>query len=288
MKIGIGLPNPVKGIPGRRLVEWAQRAEERGFAGLATIDRVAYPSYDSLATLAAAAGATTRIGLITNILIAPLYPPPLLAKTAASVDQLSGGRLTLGLAPGGRADDYAVTGRSFSTRGRDFDAQLDLLHRAWAGEVIEGSDGQAISPPPANGSRVPILFGGSGEKAFARAAKWGEGFTIGGAGAAQAGAVVDQVRAAWKDAGRDGEPRISALAYYSLGDDAAADSRAYLSDYYGFLGEYAGQIAEGALRTEDAIRAEVAGFAEAGVTELYLDPTTASLDQVDRLADLLL
>ena len=102
MKIGIGLPNPVPGTPGTRLVEWAKRAEDRGFSGLATIDRLAYPSYDSLATLAAAAGATTRIELLTNVLLAPLYPAPLLAKTAASIDQLSDGRLTLGLAPGGR------------------------------------------------------------------------------------------------------------------------------------------------------------------------------------------
>src|SRR5215475_11313668 len=167
MKIGIGLPNQVKGLPGRRLVEWAQRAEERGFAGLATLDRVAYPGYDSLATLAAAAGATTRIELVTNVLLAPVYPAPLLAKTVASIDQLSGGRLTLGLAPGGRADDYAVAGRDFHRRGRDFDAALELLHRAWAGEVIEGSDGQPVSPPPTQGGRVPILFGGHEKYAFA-------------------------------------------------------------------------------------------------------------------------
>ena len=121
MKIGIGLPNPVPGTPGTRLVEWAKRAEDRGFSGLATIDRLAYPSYDSLATLAAAAGATTRIELLTNVLLAPLYPAPLLAKTTASIDQLSDGRLTLGLAPGGRADDFEIAARDFHTRGRDFD-----------------------------------------------------------------------------------------------------------------------------------------------------------------------
>src|SRR5262245_53910755 len=140
MEIGIGLPSPVPGAPGPRLVEWARRAEERGFAGLATIDRIAFPSYDSLTALAAAAGATTRIRLVTNILIAPVYPPVLLAKTTASLDQLSGGRLTLGLAPGGRPDDYAVTGCDFHTRGRDFDATLDLLHRAWRGEPVGGVD----------------------------------------------------------------------------------------------------------------------------------------------------
>ncbi|MGH3658421.1 MAG: LLM class flavin-dependent oxidoreductase, partial [Micromonosporaceae bacterium] len=117
MRIGIGLPNPVPDTPGGRLVEWAVRAEERGFAGLVTIDRLVYPSHDSLISLAAAAGATRRIGLMTNILLGPLYPAVPLAKATASLDQLSGGRFTLGLAPGGRPDDYRAAGRDFHTRG---------------------------------------------------------------------------------------------------------------------------------------------------------------------------
>jgi alkanesulfonate monooxygenase SsuD/methylene tetrahydromethanopterin reductase-like flavin-dependent oxidoreductase (luciferase family) len=286
MKIGIGLPNTIKGLPGRRLVEWAQRAEERGFAGLTTVDRLAYPSYDSLATLAVAAGATTRIELVTNVLLAALYPAPLLAKTAASVAELSGGRLTLGLAPGGRADDFAVVGRDFHRRGRELDAAVELLHRAWAGEVIEGSDGQPITPVP--GGRVPILFGGYVDYAFTRMARWGAGFSIGGDPASAAAGIVEQVRAAWKDAGREGAPRIAALAYYSLGDEVEAGSRAYLHDYYAFAPGFAGQMADGALRSTEVIRAEAAGYEEAGVTELYLSPTVGSLDQVDRLADALL
>ena len=85
MKIGIGIPTPVPGTPGALLVDWARQAEERGFAGLATIDRFAYPNHDSLATLAAAAAVTSRIGLLTNILLAPAYPPVLLAKSAATI-----------------------------------------------------------------------------------------------------------------------------------------------------------------------------------------------------------
>jgi alkanesulfonate monooxygenase SsuD/methylene tetrahydromethanopterin reductase-like flavin-dependent oxidoreductase (luciferase family) len=288
MKVGIGFPNTIKGVPGRRLVEWAQRAEERGFAGLTTVDRLAYPSHDSLATLAAAAGATTRIELVTNVLLAPVYPAPLLAKTAASIDQLSGGRLTLGLAPGGRADDYTLVGRDFHRRGRDFDAALELLHRAWAGEVIEGSDGQPITPPPVQGGRIPILFGGYSESAFVRMARWGAGFSIGGIPASAAAGTVEQVHAAWQDAGREGAPRIAALMYYSLGEEVAADSRAYLYDYYSFARVFAGQVDEAALRSPEALRTEAAAFEEVGVTELYLNPTVGSLDQVDRLADVLL
>ncbi|HSR27375.1 MAG TPA: LLM class flavin-dependent oxidoreductase, partial [Actinomycetes bacterium] len=92
MRIGIGLPNPVLDVPGRLVLAWAGRAEERGFSSLATIDRIAYPSYDSLTALTAAAAVTDRIGLLTNILLGPAYNPVQLAKVTASLDQLSGGR----------------------------------------------------------------------------------------------------------------------------------------------------------------------------------------------------
>jgi alkanesulfonate monooxygenase SsuD/methylene tetrahydromethanopterin reductase-like flavin-dependent oxidoreductase (luciferase family) len=280
VKIGIGLPNTIPGTSGTVLVDWARRAEERGFSGLSTIDRIVYPSYDSLSALAVAAGATTRIGLVTNILLAPLYPPVLLAKASASVDQLSGGRLTLGLAPGGRADDYAAM-------GRDFDAGLDLLHRAWRGEPVAGGD-KAVGPVPVHDARVPILIGGTSDRAVERAARWGDGWTSGGGGPDMAAPFVARIRAAWKEAGRAGEPRLAALAYYSLGDEVEADSLAALRDYYGFLPDYVEYIARGALRTEAAIRDAVRAFDDIGMTELYLDPTVARLDQVDRLADVVL
>jgi len=287
MKIGIGMPNPVPGTQGRALLDWARRAEERGFAGLATIDRVNYPNYDSLATLAAAAGATSSIKLLTNILLAPVYPTVLLAKSAASIDQLSEGRLTLGVSPGGRADDFAAVGRDFSRRGRDFDEQLELMHRAWRGESVT-ADGPPVCPKPTNGERVPILIGGASDNAFRRVVIWGEGWTAGGVGPDMARGPYERVQAAWKEAGRQGEPRLAALVYFSVGEDAEDESRAYLRDYYGFLGPFADQIADSALRSPDAIRGAVSAFADAGCTELYFDPTSARTDQVDRLADLVL
>src|SRR5438309_1717965 len=162
MDIGIGLPNPVPGTPGRRLVEWARRAEERGFSGLAAIDRIAYPSYESLITLAAAAAATERIGLVTNVLLAPTRNPVLLAKEAASVDQLSNGRLTLGLGVGGREDDFLATGQDFHSRGRRFDHDLELMHRAWKGEAVAGAR-KPITPRPTRPGGVPLLIGGTSE-----------------------------------------------------------------------------------------------------------------------------
>src|SRR3954447_9253937 len=97
VRIGIGLPNTTPGATGDLIVEWAKRAEERGFSSLATIDRIAYPNFESMVTLAAAGAVTERIGLFTNIVLAPTRSTALLAKEAVSVDQISGGRLTLGV-----------------------------------------------------------------------------------------------------------------------------------------------------------------------------------------------
>jgi hypothetical protein len=96
---------------------------------------------------------------------------------------------------------------------------------------------------------------------------------------------ADRVRAAWRAAGRPGEPRLAALAYFSLGPEVEDASRGYLMDYYAFLGPYAQMIADGAHRTPDAIRATVTAFTDIGFDELYFAPTAARMDQVDRLAD---
>src|ERR687896_711038 len=84
----MGLPNTVLDVPGRLVLDWARRAEERGFSSLATIDRIAYPSYDSLTVRTAAAAGTERIGLLTNILLGPAYNPVQLAKVTASRDRI--------------------------------------------------------------------------------------------------------------------------------------------------------------------------------------------------------
>src|ERR687888_2610979 len=111
MQIGIGLPTTVPGTEGSAVVRWARRAEERGFSSLGVLDRIVYDNYEPLIALAGAAGATERIRLATTILIAPSrVDATLLAKQAASVDRLSGGRLTPGMGGGGRPDDFEVAG----------------------------------------------------------------------------------------------------------------------------------------------------------------------------------
>jgi alkanesulfonate monooxygenase SsuD/methylene tetrahydromethanopterin reductase-like flavin-dependent oxidoreductase (luciferase family) len=283
VRIGIGLPNPVLNVPGSLLVDWARRAEAAGFSSLATIDRIAYPSYDSLTALTAAAAVTDRIGLLTNILLGPAYSPVPLAKVTASIDQLSGGRLTLGLGVGGRPDDYQVSGRSFADRGRRFDADLELLHAAWAGEPVAGSS-FPVGPPTTRG-RIPLLIGGQPALAAPRAARWDAGFTLGGAPPEMAAGAIEEFIRRFEKAGGTGRPRVVALSYFSLGTEHTEESLHNLRTYYGFLGDWAEGLASSAPRTPEAVRERAAAFEELGVDEVIFDPTVASLDQVDRLAE---
>jgi alkanesulfonate monooxygenase SsuD/methylene tetrahydromethanopterin reductase-like flavin-dependent oxidoreductase (luciferase family) len=284
MDISIGLPNTLA-HPGPLMIEWARLAERRGFTSLATIDRIVYPSYDSLTSLAVAAGATSRIGLLSSILLAPLYPPVWLAKSAASLDAMSGGRLTLGLGVGGRADDFAAVGRQLSERGTAMDEALDIMRRAWSGELI--GDGEfPVAPRPASPAGVKLLLGGTSDAAVRRTVSHGQGWIAGGGGPDAAAPMIQRVRRGWHEAGRTGEPRIAALAYFGLGDGDA--SRASLRSYYGFLGGMVDTIVNSALRTPQSLRDALEGFEEVGVDELVLGPTIAALDEVDRLADAVL
>jgi probable F420-dependent oxidoreductase len=284
MHIGIGLPDPVPGTPGSTLVEWARRAEQRGFSGLATIDRIVYPSYESLVALSAAAAVTERIRLLTNVLLGPTRNPVLLAKEAASIDQLSGGRLTLGLGVGSRPDDYEAAGQEFKSRGRRWDRDLELMHRVWRGEIVGGAQ-HPVGPPPVNGKAVPILIGGMSDKAIERTVRWGIGWTVGGAPPEVGGPFAERVRAAWKEAGRDGEPRIVGLTYFGLRQDAVEKATEYFGHYYGETGK---QFAPAIPTTAEALRERAKKFEEFGFDELFVDPTVADLEEIDRAADALL
>ncbi|HEY3007888.1 MAG TPA: LLM class flavin-dependent oxidoreductase [Micromonosporaceae bacterium] len=284
MDISIGLPNTLA-HPGPLMIEWARRAEERGFTSLGTIDRIVYPNYDTMTSLAVAAGATSRIGLMSGVLLAPLYQPVWLAKAAASLDAMSGGRLTLGLGVGGRAEDFEAMGTSMSERGRAMDQALDIMRRAWSGERIAGGD-FPVCPAPAAPDGVKILIGGTSDAAVRRTVEYGRGWIAGGGPPESAAPMIDKVRRAWRDAGREGEPRFASLAYFGLGDEAV--SRASLRSYYGFLGDWTDAVVESALRTPQSLRDAVKAFEEVGVHELIFDPTVPDLNEVDRLADAVL
>jgi alkanesulfonate monooxygenase SsuD/methylene tetrahydromethanopterin reductase-like flavin-dependent oxidoreductase (luciferase family) len=282
MEIGIGLPNAVRGVEREGIVEWARRAEEAGFSSLGTIDRIVYPNYESLVTLAAAAATTERIRLVTDILLAPLRTNmPLFAKQAATIDRLSRGRLVLGLAVGGRSDDYEVSGVDFSRRGAIFDQQLEDLKRLWQGE---GHGFDSLGPPPAQSGGPRILIGGGADVAFRRAARYGEGWTMGGGPPDAFAEGVEKTREAWRSAGREGEPFTMALFYFALGSDASDKARTGLGDYYEFLGDYRDMVVESAATSEDTVKQYLRAFEDAGADEVICFPASTDIEDVERLA----
>jgi alkanesulfonate monooxygenase SsuD/methylene tetrahydromethanopterin reductase-like flavin-dependent oxidoreductase (luciferase family) len=277
MDIGIGLPATIPDVDGAQHAEWARRADQRGFSTLGVIDRIVYPNWEPLMALAQAAGVTERIGLTTSILLGPLRNTAVLAKQAATLDVISGGRFTLGIAPGGRPDDSEAAGADFHTRGKRFDQQLAELKRIWAGDEI--------GPEPVQEGGPPMLIGGSVEATFHRAARYGEGWIVGGAPPDQVKAGADAVRQAWDAAGREGEPRIVGLMYFALGPNAEEYAQRYLKDYYAWLGEIADMIATGAAKDPATVEQYLAAYEEVGLDEIICFPCDPDVDQVDLLAE---
>jgi alkanesulfonate monooxygenase SsuD/methylene tetrahydromethanopterin reductase-like flavin-dependent oxidoreductase (luciferase family) len=277
MDVSIGLPNTVPGASGGQLVEWARRAEARGFASLGTIDRLVYPNYEPLTALAAAAAVTERIGLVTNVVLGPLRAnAAVLAKQALSVHALSGERLTLGIGLGGRDDDFEFAGIPLGNRGEELDAMLARMKEAWADEKM----GPATNSPPR------LVVGGAVDASFERAAKFGDGWIAGGAAPEQFAEMAAKAKAGWAAAGREDAPRLMGLSYFSLGEDADATANAYLTDYYAWLGEeVAGYIAGSAAKDAETVKGYLTAFEAAGCNELILCPCSSDPAQVDLLAD---
>jgi alkanesulfonate monooxygenase SsuD/methylene tetrahydromethanopterin reductase-like flavin-dependent oxidoreductase (luciferase family) len=286
MKIAIGLPNSLPGTPGPDLVAWARAAEAAGFSSLGTIGRIVYDSHEELVVLAAAAAATSRIGLATTVLIAPPRDAVLLAKQAATIDALSGGRLSLGLGVGWRDDDFRATGTAdrFARRGDVLDEQIRTLRAVWSGSTLDGV-GAPIGPRPVRRGGPEILLGGSALAALRRAGELADGFLAVPAPAAEIARQYGQVVAAREKAGRSGKPRLVAARYFALGEDARARAEANVRDYYAIGGDaFVQGILGGLVTTEAAARAAVAELQQLGADELFFWPMHGDLAQIERLA----
>lgn len=284
MKIGIGLPSAIPGVPGSLLLEWAKQAEQGPFSSLGVLDRVVYDNYEPLITLAAVAGVTTRLRLMTTVMIATLRNTGLLAKQAASLDALSGGRLTLGLGVGGREDDFLAAPAKFHGRGKHFNEQLTFMERAWSGQAISEQIG-VIGPSPVQRGGPEVLIGGYSEEAIRRVGRWGNGFIAGGRAPAQSKQFFQWAQENWQKAGRAGKPRMVACSYYGLGPHATEGITKSITQYYTFLGAAAQQMAKSVPSTPEAISSVIQGFSDMGVDELVFWPCIPELEQIALLSD---
>jgi alkanesulfonate monooxygenase SsuD/methylene tetrahydromethanopterin reductase-like flavin-dependent oxidoreductase (luciferase family) len=241
---------------------------------------------EPLVLLAAAAAATRRIRLLTSVLLGPTRETSLLARQAATLDGLSGGRLVLGLGIGIRDDDYRASGTTFNDRGRRFDGQLATLRRAWSEEAAD-DPATSPGPPPSRTGGPELLIGGYVDAVARRIATWGDGFMAPGGGRPEdIEALWERILGAWTEAGRAGRPRRVAGTYFALGPRAEEHARGHIDAWYGFDPA----LAEGRLRgipvTVDGVRAAIRRQSDLGVDEIVLRACGADLDQIDRLADL--
>ena len=281
MRVGVGLPTTLPGVDGPMVLGWARRAEALGFSSLGVIDRLVYDSFEPLAALCAAGAVTHRVELLTTVLLGPLRAnAALLAKEAASIDRLTSGRLTLGMAPGVRADDFAAGGVDYQRRGALLDELVTTMRRLWA-------DGSTVGPRPVRAGGPRLLFGGMSAATFRRVAQLDAGWVSGVVGIDAFAAGAARACQAWSAAGRPGRPRLVACATYAIGVAAANAMESSVRDYYAFLPWLASAALASAVRSPCEVRTLAERFAAAGCTDLVLFPGAADLSQLDALADAL-
>lgn len=288
MRIGIGLPTRADAMTPDGLLDWAARADAGPFASLAVLDRVVFPAHEPLTTLASVIGVTSRIRLLASIVLAPTRETTLLTRQAASIDALSGGRLSVGVGVGIRPDDYAVTGTTFSDRGRRLDEQLPILRQLWAGDALDAEAGIGpIGVSPARGGGPELLIGGYVPAVARRIAALGDGFMApGGGDPARMTELWAAIEAAWSAGGRDGKPRWLGSSYVALGPSADEQAADYIRSAYAFDPALAERRLRGIPTTPEGLRAVFERQAEMGVDEFVLRPCAPDPTLIDRLADL--
>lgn len=282
MRIGIGLPSAIPGAAGDEVAAWAATAEDHGFASVGVIDRLVYDSLDPLVALAAAAARTERVELLTTVLNVPWRRNAVvLAKQLASVDRLSGGRLTAGLALGGWPDDHDTAGPTAVSVGTCMDEMVATMRRVWAGELV----GSAAAIPALPERRPGLLFGGLVPAAFRRAACWGDGWVAPSFGFDALTDGISAIRSAWHDEARLGQPRVVVERYACFGPDADDIVDHYLDHYYGQA--YFAAVRADTPTTVPHLERELDRLAAAGCDDVVLLPCHADVTQVARLADAL-
>ena len=289
----MSLPTMAPGYTASTTLDWARAIDAGPFTTLSTGERITFDNPDWLVTLSAAAVVTERVRLFANLVVLPAHPVAVVAKQLATLDQLSGGRLTVGVGVGGRGHDFRAAERPTAGRHATLDAQVADLRRLWGGEPpFPRAD--PVGPAPAQGAAVPILAGAMKPKAMARAARWADGvsgFSISGR-VAEMAANFRLAEQAWTDAGRTTAPRRVSGCFYVLdGDDdrAAATLEAFARRYLTIFGAEvaAAMAAHCRVASISALEAVLDGAADAGCDELVLVPGTVDLRCLRRTADLL-
>ena len=282
MKIGLNIPPTITSPD--QFEAWVRRVDAGPFSTLSVLDRVVYANLEPLVTLAAAAALTTRVRLMTEVLISLVRTTTLLAKESATLDLLSRGRLTLGIGLGGREDDYLATGVPYAHRGKRLDEQLEQMKRIWAGQPA-CANGGPIGPQPAQAHGPTLLLGGYTAGTIQRVARLADGIIAGTNEITQIDQTFRAVEQSWQEAGRAGRPHLVAQIDIALEENGVQEGRKNVLDYYATLPAFAASKSAILLTTTQHLLETMHILEQVGTDELVFFTWSTAIEQIDRLAD---
>ncbi len=296
MKIGMTLPVMEPDLWERgaaTLEEWSRAIDEGPFASLCFGERMAFDNPDATTLLGAVAAWTTRVRVLTTVIVPQLHQPVPLAKALATADQLCRGRLSVGFGVGGREEDYRAASADLSTQTMAGMAErVAVMRRVWGGEKVTEAM-RPVGPPPVQAGGPELLVGTMGPKTIRHAAAWADGlagFTL-DLDPVAGGELFALARDAWAEAARPA-PRLATSFWFALDDgDGSARTQVHrhLRHYMNWIPvELVDAIAPttGFAGTEAELRALLRRFEDVGADEVHLIPTGSDVAQVHRIADL--
>jgi alkanesulfonate monooxygenase len=303
VKVGLALQNftPPGVLPDvGGILRYARRADELGFDSLWAWDHIllgskqAFPFLESLSTLAAVAAVTERVSLGTGVLVLPVRNPVILAKVTSSLDQISGGRLILGVASGWYQREFESTGVPYHRRGRIFERNLEVLERFWAEERVSGEADEmafrnAVMVPKPHGGRKPtLLIGGYVDRVLRRVATRSDGWLTHFYTAESFGRSWQKVLGFAREAGRNPD-ELTNVAQLPICIDRSyetADSKVRdFQDRYFHTEPWSESSPDSAIRgTPEQCVEQLAEHVRAGVRHVALVPWNYDPEQVERIA----
>src|SRR3954449_6588871 len=269
-------------------VDQAREAEALGFDGVASGEHLFFhgPVGNTFVTLAAAAGATDRVRLISSLTVLPIYPAALAVKLATTLDQVSGGRFELGVGVGGEfPPEFTAAGVDPATRGARADEALELARRLWAGGPVSFDGrfttipGLELQPGPVQPGGPPIWVGGRRAAAIRRAGRFADVWLPYMYTPEQLAESLVQVREEAERAGRDGSRVRGAVFCWGAVDPERATARedairgvseVYQQDFTRLADRY---LLHG---TPDDVVARAAEYRDAGAAWLVFSPVGAT------------
>ena len=283
------------------LIDYSVRVEQLGYESIWVWDHILlgvdpyFPILDSLSILTAVAARTERIRLGTGVLVLPARNPVLLAKQLSSIDQISNGRLTLGLASGWYKREFDAIGVPFNKRGNIMDQNLDILTRLWQEDSVTGSyppyelAEAVMSPKPVQKPRPPILIGGYVDRVLKRAGGVGDGwltyyYTVEGFAKSW-----DKVRQFAEEAGKDPDTlrSINQLPIYigKSRDDVKDLMQEWLTTEWDFAGWSDSTAASAVIGTVDDCIEQLQAHLDVGVQQITLVPYRFDREQIEQIAE---